>query len=212
MVDRTISPAEVVAAMGRVAEALLARADYLTTLDQAMGDGDLGITATKIAEALKAYVAATPPDDLGKFIMGAGMRINSAAPSSLGTLLATAVMRAGKEAKDKSELDGQVLVAMLHAADQGIQERGKASPGDKTIIDAVHPAAEAFEAALSTGATLEEAGAKLIAAAEAGMEAVRPLRSKVGRAGWVGERTEGQIDPGCAAAVVIFKSIAGQEP
>jgi dihydroxyacetone kinase len=135
------------------------------------------------------------------------MAANKAAPSTMGTLLATALMRAGKEVMGKSEISGQDLVAMFKAADLGMQERGKAKPGDKTIIDALHPAYEAFAAAIEQGASLSEAGAKALAAAESGRDSVTPLRSKVGRASWVGERTEGQVDPGCEALVVMLKTV-----
>lgn len=96
---------------------------------------------------------------------------------------------------------------MFKAADLGMQERGKAKPGDKTIIDALHPAYEAFAAAVEGGASLSGAGAKALVAAEAGRDSVTPLRSKVGRASWVGERTEGQVDPGCEALVVMLKAV-----
>lgn len=209
MAEIKVTAAEIQAAMKRTADALLANTDYLTELDQAVGDGDLGITAGNIARALEALAATDPGEDLGKYLMSAGMKVNSLASSSLGTLIATAMMRAGKECKGLSAVDGAQLVAMLHAADLGIQERGKTGPGQKTIIDAVHPAAAAFDEAIKAGVSLAEAGAKLLAAAEEGTEAVRPLRSKVGRAGWVGERTEGRIDPGCAFAVIAFRGICG---
>jgi dihydroxyacetone kinase len=116
-------------------------------------------------------------------------------------------MRAGKEVMSKTEISAQDLVAMFKAAEVGMQERGKAKPGDKTIIDALHPAYEAFAAAINRGASLGQAGAEALAAAEAGRDSVTPLRSKVGRASWVGERTEGKVDPGCAALVVMMKAV-----
>jgi dihydroxyacetone kinase len=125
----------------------------------------------------------------------------------MGTLLATALMRAGKEVMGKNELSSQDLVAMFKAAALGMQERGKAKPGDKTIMDALHPAYEAFAAAVEQGDSLGEAGAKALAAAEAGRDRVTPWRSKIGRASWVGERTEGQVDPGCEALVVMLKAV-----
>ena len=207
----TFGATELQAALSRVAAGLDAGHDYLTELDQALGDGDLGITAGKIAVALKEYVATAPApgDDLGKYLASAGMAINRAASSTMGTLLATALMRAGKEIKGCAELDAQNLATMLQAADTGIQERGKAKPGDKTIVDALHPAAVAFSEALVAGSDLRAAGAKMVAAAEAGRDAATPLRSRIGRASWQGERTEGQVDPGCAAAVIMLKAIAG---
>jgi phosphoenolpyruvate---glycerone phosphotransferase subunit DhaL len=207
--SQIIGSAEVVRALGNVADALRVANAYLTELDQAMGDGDLGITTSKIADALAEYAASTPveDDDLGKYLAAAGMAVNRAAPSTMGTLLATALMRAGRESRGLSRLDGAALAAMLNAADQGIQERGKAQVGDKTIVDALHPAAEAFNLAVGEGADLQEAAAKMLAAAEEGLQSVTPLRSRIGRASWVGERTEGRVDPGCAALVIIFKGI-----
>jgi dihydroxyacetone kinase-like protein len=198
------------ATIARVATALIENSDYLTGLDQAMGDGDLGITTEKIGRALTAYLEDPPDGDLGKFFMTAGMKVNSAAPSTMGTLFATALMRAGKEARGMETLDGPTLAAMLQAADLGIQERGKAKPGDKTIVDALHPAAIAFSVAIETGKSLDEAGQKMLDAAQAGLEAVTPLQSRVGRASWVGERTKGQVDAGCAALVIILKAIANR--
>jgi dihydroxyacetone kinase len=198
---------DVVAAMQRACKALLDQQDYLTSLDQAMGDGDMGITLSKIATALLDYAATASTDDLGKFFMGAGMTANRTAPSTMGTLLATALMRAGKEVKGKSELDAGDLARMFQAADTGIQERGKAKPGDKTIVDALHPASESFAAAIDAGKSLPEAGAEALQAARMGLESVTPLRSKIGRASWVGERTIGKVDPGCAAFVVILTSM-----
>ncbi len=194
-------------AMKRVCVALNEQTDYLTSLDQAMGDGDMGITLSKIAVALLAYADATPTGDISKFLVGAGMTANRAAPSTIGTLLATALMRMGKVAKDKDALTLTDLAELLPAADAGIQQGGKAKPGDKTIIDALHPASEAFAAAVAQGASMQEAGLSALEAAKAGRDLVTALRSKVGRASWVGERTEGKIDPGCAAFVVMLSAI-----
>ena len=206
-----ISVTQVRRAMLRVARALERHQDRLTELDQAMGDGDLGITAAKIAAACDAYVAGEPPTaDVGTYLVQAGMAVNKAASSSLGTLLATALMRAGKEVRAQSEVGAADLARLLRAADAGIHERGKAKPGDKTIIDVVHPAAEAFAAALDDGADLPAAAGRMLEAARAGREAVTPLRSRVGRSSWLGERTEGLIDPGCEAGVIILEAIVGR--
>jgi dihydroxyacetone kinase len=203
----TIDSALVVAATNRVGATLVASEAALTELDQQMGDGDLGITLSKIGLALQEF-AATPVDgDIGKWLGKAGMAANRAGSSSFGTLLATALMRAGRAVPGKDALSGADLVAMFTAADAGVQERGKAQPGDKTVIDALHPAALAFSAAIEAGQSLAAAGAAALAAAKAGRDSVTPLRSKIGRAGWVGERTEGQVDPGCEAFVIMLASL-----
>jgi dihydroxyacetone kinase-like protein len=198
----------VAAAFSRVSAALAADKERLTELDQAVGDGDLGITAGKIAAALGEYAATDPLEDVGTYVAKAGMVVNQAASSSLGTLLATALMRAGKEVKGRAELTAEDLALMFRAADAGIQERGKVKPGDKTIVDVSNPAANAFAEAVAEGAPLRDAGRRMLEAAREGMEAVTPLRSRVGRAGWVGERSEGQVDPGCAAGMTILRAIA----
>ncbi len=206
----SISVGAVVDAIGRVAAALLAQQEALLRLDQAVGDGDLGITLSKVAAALQEYTAATPVDDLGKFLANAGLVTNRVGSSSMGTLLATAMMRAGKEVRGLTELTPEHLVTMLNAADQGVMERGKASLGDKTLVDALHPAAEAFAASIQAGEPLATAGLKMLKAAEEGRDRVTPLQSRIGRASWVGERTIGQVDPGCAALVVILAAIVAK--
>ncbi len=194
-------------AMKRACAALSEQTEYLTSLDQAMGDGDMGITLSRIADALQNYAEDTPTDDLGKFFLGAGMATNRAAPSTMGTLTATALMRMGKEAKGKDALTTADIGDLFEAADTGIQQRGKAKLGDKTIVDAVHPASKAFFEAIGAGASLQQAGESALLSAAQGRDNVTPLRSKIGRASWVGERTEGLVDPGCAAFVIMLSAI-----
>ena len=199
-------------ALARAATVLEAQSAYFTELDQAMGDGDMGITMGKIGVALQAYAAETPVgDDIGKWLAQAGMTANRAGPSTMGTLLATALMRAGKEVRGKTELTPADLATMFRAAAEGMQERGKAKLGDKTILDAIFPAADAFAAAVADHASLAAAGGIAVDEAAAGRDAVTPLRSRIGRAGWVGERTEGKVDPGCAMLVMVLEAITSED-
>lgn len=209
----SISPEQVRSALARAAATLARESGRLNDLDQAMGDGDIGITLEKIGIALQEYAAATPEDlsDLGKWLGKAGMAANKAGSSSFGTLLATALMRAGKPVSGKGALEDGDLATMLTAAAEGMQERGKANRGDKTVLDAIFPAAEAFAAALQQSSDVSTAGRAALAAAEAGRDAVTPLRSKIGRASWVGERTEGLVDPGCEAFVVVLRALVEEQ-
>lgn len=200
---------ELVQAVRRVSAVFHARHAYLTELDQAIGDGDLGITIDKAASALDEYSMVDPGEDLGKWLAGVGMAVNRVASSTMGTLLATACMRAGKEIRGKTTLTPADLVVMLVAADAGIQERGKAHLGDKTIVDALHPAAEAFASALESGMGLEQAGERMLEAAREGRDRVTPLQSKMGRSGWVGERTIGVVDGGCEVLVMLLEAVCG---
>lgn len=199
---------DVSAALHRAANRLLELRDHLNRLDAEVGDGDSGLTAEKGASALLAYLDVTPPgEDLGKWLAVAGMAYNRAAPSTMGALLATAFMRAGKVVTGQATLSAADLAAMVLAADQGLQERGKVKPGDKTIVDAVHPAAVAFAEAVQGGEPLDAAAHAMLDAARAGRDAAIPLRAQVGRSNWVGERTEGHADPGTVLFVSALEAV-----
>ena len=203
----TTTAAEFQSAIERASRRLLEITDELNQLDGAMGDGDTGLSVSKGALGVLDHVAANPPgDDLGKWLAGVGMTYNRHAPSTMGALVATALMRAGKEAVGASSVDAETLARMLVAADAGIQERGKAKPGDKTLVDALHPAAEAFRDAIQSGSSLEDAGTAMVDAARRGRDAAIPLKSMIGRANWVGG-TEGKIDPGTVLVVTILEAM-----
>jgi phosphoenolpyruvate---glycerone phosphotransferase subunit DhaL len=197
-----------VAGITRVAQKALEITDTLNQLDGAMGDGDTGVSVAKGANGILEHIKTNPPgDDLGKWLAGVGMAYNRVAPSTMGALVATALMRAGKEAIALPNVDVNTLAKMLAAANIGIQERGKAKPGDKTLVDALHPAAEAFAKAIETGSSLSDACTAMLEAARAGRDAATPLRSMIGRANWVGG-TEGKLDPGCVLLVTVLEALA----
>ena len=195
------------AGIERAAKRLLEITDLLNTLDAAMGDGDTGVSVSKGAQGVLEHMAANPPtDDLGKWLAGVGMAYNRVAPSTMGALVATALMRAGKEAFGISSVDDATLAKMLMAASVGVQERGKAKLGDKTLVDALHPAAEAFSSAINAGLSLEVAGQAMLEAARNGRDAATPLKSMIGRANWVGG-TEGKLDPGTVLVVTVLEAL-----
>ncbi len=200
---------QLAAVMARVAAALKADQQMITELDQAVGDGDLGVTAGKVAEALEAAAGKAGVVDVGKWLAETGMALNRAAPSTMGTLTATALMQAGKVAIGKEKLAVADLPLLLNAATTAVETRGKARLGDKTLLDVLRQASDAFSAALAAGQPLAVAGATMLAAARDGRDRVTPLRNKIGRASWLGERTEGKVDPGCAFAVVALTAIVG---
>ena len=207
-----ITAADLQAALTRAAKRLIDLKDHLNELDAAMGDGDCGLSAEKGANGLLEFMTANPAQgDLGKWLGQAGMAYNRAAPSSLGTIIATGLMRAGKAAAGLEAFDAPMIAKMFEAANNGIQERGKAKVGDKTIVDAMHPASIAFSAALENGADLEMAAAAGFVAARAGRDAATPLRGMIGRANWVGERTEGLVDPGTALFVAALGAVAQKD-
>jgi dihydroxyacetone kinase len=200
---------QLAAVMARVAAALKGNQQMITELDQAVGDGDLGVTAVKLAETLETAAGKAGVVDVGKWLAETGMALNRAAPSTMGTLTATALMQVGKVAIGKEKLAVADLPLLLNAATTAVESRGKARLGDKTLLDVLRPASDAFSAALAAGQPLAVAGAAMLAAARDGRDRVTPLRNKIGRASWLGERTEGKVDPGCAFAVVALTAIVG---
>lgn len=180
----------------------------LIELDRVIGDGDLGLTMTAGFAGAAADPAALAETTPGKLWMKAGMAINRHAPSTMGTLMATGFMRGGKALGDKEQVDARDLAAFYQAFCQGVQERGKAKQGDKTILDSLIPAADAAKSAADAGKNLAETAKAAADAAKEGMEQSKTLMSQHGKAAVFREKTIGLIDPGSAAFCLVASAIA----
>ena len=165
--------------------------DRLRDLDNVIGDGDLGLTMPKgfAGAAEAAREALADESDPGRIFAKAGMAINRHAPSTMGTLMATGFMRGGKAVSGRGKIDAAGFADFLHAFFAGVRERGKANPGEKTVLDAIKPAMEA--ATGMAGNSLPEALAAALKAAEAGLEAARPWMSQHGKSAVFREKTSG---------------------
>jgi dihydroxyacetone kinase-like protein len=182
--------------------------DRLVALDQAVGDGDLGLTMTKAFAAADEYAASAAGVTPGKMLMQAGMAIAKAAPSTMGTLVATGFMRGGKAVADAAALDTPALATFFRAFTAGIMERGKTQPGNKTVVDALDPAATALEAAAARRADMRAALTEAATAAENGRAAARQMMSQHGKAAVFREQTIGVDDPGAAVGALILQGFA----
>jgi dihydroxyacetone kinase-like protein len=182
----------------------------ITALDAEVGDGDLGVTCHLGLNAALEVIPTLGEAPLGDLILKAGLAFNSAGASTFGALVASAAMRAAKYTQDAglAAWDLPALIEVMTAAARGIEHRGKAARGDKTLLDALWPAIEALEVAHKNGKDLAGALANAAAAAEAGADATRPLRSKFGRAAWMQDRTVGVRDAGATVAAMVVQSIA----
>lgn len=182
--------------------------DRLTKLDAALGDGDLGITMTKgFTEAATALDEETS-SDIGRLVMRAGMTIASHAPSTMGTLIASGFMKAGKELKGAETISLEGILTLFASFVNGIRERGKAEPGDKTIIDSLVPAVDALHRAVDDNTSLQEALGMAHNAALEGAEATRNMAAKHGRPSYYGDQSVGKEDPGSIVGVLIMKVFA----
>jgi dihydroxyacetone kinase-like protein len=186
-----------------------AQSDYLTQLDAAIGDGDHGTNMRRgfeaVGKALAGQDGSTPP---GRLLIVAGKTLVATVGGASGPLWGSALRRAGRSLGDDDAFGGEQLAQALDAAIDGVVELGAAAPGDKTMVDALMPAAAALHESLGAGASLEEAVATAADAAQSGAESTVPMRARKGRASYLGERSIGHQDPGATSAAIILDALS----
>lgn len=179
----------------------------LTRLDSEIGDADHGSNMARGLHAVLAKLDGEPPAtpaDLGKTV---GMTLVSTVGGASGPLYGTLFLRLGTAAGGDAELDAAALGAALRAGIEGVVARGKAEVGDKTMIDALLPAIDAWDAAVAGGADAEAAASAAVEAAERGRDATIPLVARKGRASYLGERSAGHMDPGAASSTLLLQAL-----
>jgi dihydroxyacetone kinase-like protein len=182
--------------------------EYLTELDSAIGDADHGINMNRGMQAAVTKIDGFDAPDIGGLLKTVGMTLVSTVGGAGGPLYGTLFLQLGTATAGKSSLTAEDWAAALEAAVKGVQARGKAEPEDKTMIDALLPAAEAFRAAVDDGASFADAMRRSVDAAEAGMKATIPLVARKGRASYLGERSAGHQDPGATSSWLLLKTAA----
>ena len=179
--------------------------DYLVDLDRAIGDGDHGENMDRGFKAAVEALEQAQPGSVAEVLKTVAKTLMSTVGGAAGPLYGTAFLRASKAAGD-GNLDGAGVAAVIAGALDGIQARGKATTGEKTMVDAWTPALEAARAAAEAGsdpvAVLEAAAT----AAEAGAAATEPMRATKGRASYLGERSIGHLDPGAVSTSLILRA------
>ncbi len=182
--------------------------EYLTDLDSAIGDADHGINMDRGFRAVLVKVDALPPGDVGSLFKTIGMTLVSTVGGAGGPLYGTLFLQLGTATAGKSEITPEDWSTALAAAVQGVQARGKAELQDKTMVDALAPARDAFAEALAEGASFSEALRRSAAAGEEGMKGTIPLVARKGRASYLGERSAGHQDPGATSSFLLLKTVA----
>ena len=190
--------------MSRVAGEMAEHRQELVALDTAIGDGDHGTNMnrgmTKAMEKLEGAEQA----DAGAVLKTVAMALISSVGGAAGPLYGTLFLQMGGALAGQPEVDLSSYAAAWRKGLEGVQARGKAEPGDKTMVDALIPGVEALEAASDLDSGLRAAAQ----AAEEGMKATTPLIARKGRASYLGERSEGHQDPGATSTYYLFKSAA----
>ena len=182
--------------------------EYLTELDSAIGDADHGINMNRGMQAVLGKLDAGEAADVGALLKTVGMTLVSTVGGASGPLYGTLFLEMGKSTAGKSELSGEDWADALAAGVAGVQRRGKAELGDKTMVDALVPAVEAVRSALAGGAALDEALRRSAEAAQAAMTATIPLVARKGRASYLGERSANHQDPGATSSWLLLRAAA----
>lgn len=208
-----MSGALVVAWLRLAASRVAAERVHLTDLDAAIGDGDHGINLDRGFAALEARLAAcdASTEATGPLLVLAGRTIMGTVGGASGALYGRALLRAAAALDAWPSGAGPPVIrvaAALRAAVDGIAALGRSRPGEKTMLDALVPAAEALEAAATAGADLPDALRRAADAAEDGARATRPLLATRGRASYLGERSVGHLDPGAVSATLLLGALA----
>ena len=191
-------------AMGAVAGKIEENKEYLTRLDQLNGDGDLGISMSEGFKAVDMLLEISEEKDLGKLLMKAGNTFNEAAPSSLGTILSFGLTGMAKALKGTREAGGEQIAVALRAGVDKIMEKAGSKPGERTILDSLCPAVEAYAGALGMETCPLEAAA-------AGAEATKQMKPVHGRAAYYGEKCLGNPDGGAVVGQLIFEALSRYE-
>lgn len=191
-----------------MAKKIEAEKDYLTQLDNEIGDGDHGINLARGFEAVEKKLPSLAGGDIGALLKGVGMKLVSTVGGASGPLYGTAFMKAGMACKGLTELDGPAFVKAMEAAVDGIKMRGKATEGEKTMLDALCPALKVMQDEVAAGKSLKEALQDAAAAAEKGVEYTKTIIATKGRASYLGERSLGHQDPGATSSLYLLQVLA----
>ncbi|MFC7405234.1 dihydroxyacetone kinase subunit DhaL [Georgenia alba] len=178
----------------------------LIDLDRAIGDGDHGENMDRGFTAVSGKLATLAPQTPAEVLKTVATTLMSTVGGAAGPLYGTAFLRASKAAD--GELDGAGVAAALEAAVEGIQARGKAEPGEKTMVDAWLPAARAARAAASDGAAPAAVLRAAADAAASGAQATEPMVATKGRASYLGQRSAGHRDPGAQSSALLLAAAA----
>ncbi|MBC3804760.1 dihydroxyacetone kinase subunit L [Acetobacterium fimetarium] len=179
----------------------------LTDLDQAIGDGDHGINMSRGFKAVMEKLPTVEDKSIDEILKSVGMTLVSTVGGASGPLYGTAFMKAGMATKGKEALADEDVIKALDEAVGGIQFRGKAEKGEKTILDSMIPAIDAIKACINEGKTMEAALIEAEKAAWAGVEYTKTIIATKGRASYLGERSIGHQDPGATSMAYAFQAL-----
>lgn len=195
------------AAIQCISEAINENKEMLTNLDAAIGDADHGINMSRGFDAVRAKLEGASDEDISTVLKKVGMTLISTVGGASGPLYGTAFLRAAGVVQGTNFITGEKAMEMLSAAIQGIKDRGKAVKGEKTMLDALEPALEAFSQGAREDKSLLDCLEAACKAAEEGVEYTKTIIATKGRASYLGERSIGHQDPGATSSLILLKAL-----
>ena len=203
----TVTKQQILNWLQAVAKTISENKDYLTELDAAIGDADHGINLDRGFQKVASQLPQLETKDIGTILKTVSMTLISSIGGASGPLYGTFFLRASTKVMGKEELTPTELAELLQAGVAGVIQRGKANLGDKTMLDALSPAANTFAELVAEGITTVHALKQAVEAAETGMKQTIPLVAKKGRASYLGERSAGHQDPGATSSFLILRAL-----
>jgi dihydroxyacetone kinase-like protein len=203
-----LTPNLIISSLRRTCQVLHDNRQYLTDLDSPIGDADHGINMDRGFTAVLPKLDTVEGQDAGAILKLVASTLISTVGGASGPLYGTAFLRAGTALSGKQSVSLDDCVTALGAAVQGVRDRGKATTGEKTMLDALVPAQEALASAARDGLDLREAFALAATAAEEGAKATIPMLATKGRASYLGERSIGHQDAGATSSALILRAVA----
>jgi dihydroxyacetone kinase-like protein len=194
--------------IGDIAKAIEEQKQYLSDLDQAIGDGDHGFNMARGFNAVMQKLADAPGADIGDVLKTTAMALISNVGGASGPLYGTLFLKAAAPAKGLSEIDLARFVPLLKEGILGVQARGKAVLGEKTMLDVLLPVLDSLEKDSAAGVSGKDAFAKAEKLAAECMEKTKDIIATKGRASYLGERSKGHIDPGAASSCLMISVIS----
>jgi len=203
-----ITADQIIAWIERYSNRIAEEKEFLTKLDADIGDADHGNNMHRGFQAVLAKKAELQGKDIGALLKIVAMTLISTVGGAAGALYGTFFLQASSVTLGKTELTREDFLLVLEKGLAGIVLRGKAAIGDKTMVDALHPAVKACRRAIHANEPLDQALAQAVAAAEAGLQSTIPLMARRGRASYLGERSVNHQDPGATSTFFLLQSAA----
>ena len=206
MPNESLDASQSLEMLKHVARRIIEAEPLLTDADRNLGDGDHGLGMQRGMTAVLEKLENGAFPDIQSIFNATGMAMMSSMGGASGALFGTLFRSGAKTLTDKSALDSSALSEFVVAANEGIQARGGASPGDKTMVDALHPAAS--ESLNAKDIPINEALEAVATAAELGRDKSKDMIATMGRAKTLGEKSVGHPDAGACSVAIIFRAMA----